>query len=59
MDKFKKAIEQSRCVVCKMRVQINGNADPKSQVWGHSRYPMDHPATPNRQAIKWLKRGVL
>ena len=63
---FEKAVQQSRCVICKMRVQVNGDIDPKTKTinpksfqWGHSRYPMDHPATPNRKAIKWHKRKVI
>jgi hypothetical protein len=66
-----KKIEQSRCVVCGMRVQVNAKRNKHygaefgyaTQLewfteWGHSRYPMDHPATPNRKAIKWFKKGL-
>jgi hypothetical protein len=54
-----KARKQSVCVICKMRVQRNGSADFDFEFWGHSRYPMDHPATPNRKAIKWYKKGII
>jgi len=57
--KRNKAIQQSRCVVCKMRVQVNALSTGLSEFWGHSRYPMDHPATPNRKAIKWFKKGII
>lgn len=65
--KYAKAIKQSRCVICKMRVQVNATINKGYQngfashlkylqEWGHSRYPMDHAATPNRKAIKWAKK---
>ena len=57
---FEQAVQQSRCVICKERVQVNG--DPmnyKGLHWAHSRYPMDHPAAPNRRAIKWHKKKVI
>lgn len=52
--KMSKMGRQSKCIICKMRVQVNGNNIFTS--WGHSRYPMDHPATPNRGAIRWAKK---
>lgn len=52
--KLSKQGRQSKCLICKMRVQVNGSEI--SLFWGHSRYPMDHPATPNRKAIKWAKK---
>jgi len=66
-SKYGKAIQQSRCVVCKMRVQVNAERNKGQklgyanhleylQTWGHSRYPMDHAATPNRRAIRWAKK---
>lgn len=57
MSKFHKKIRKEVCVICGMRVQVNLGHNETTFTWGHSRYEsMGHPATPNKRAVKAMKR---